>query len=194
MAAWFTADTHFGEGRKFGRFPNVSDDVVKVHDEILLDNINRHVQREDFLYILGDFAWKQPQKYRMQIRCKHCVFIRGNHDKFQDSLHAFGEVHDRKVVRNFGDTKAVLAHYPEAYWEGSHKGWYHFYGHTHRQRERTLDSVFPSRRSMDVGVDNAKALLDSFRPFSMEELLACMAFREGHDHVSFYRREFGEYQ
>jgi hypothetical protein len=57
----------------------------------------------------------------------------------------------------------------------------------HRQREATLDVAFPGRRSMDVGVDNAKHLLGEYRPFSEDEVLEILLKRPGHDILSFYK-------
>ncbi len=57
-------------------------------------------------------------------------------------------------------------------------------------REETLDNIYPQRRSMDVGLDNAVKVLGEYRPFSEQEIWDILSVRYGHDRVSFYR----EYQ
>lgn len=183
---FFTADCHFGE-RPNNKLWRDEFSSREEHNEAILDGINSKVCRNDYLYILGDFAWDKPGKYRQQIRCKNITFIIGNHDRYQKSLNVFGTVHQLKVVK-FAGTKAVLCHYPFAFWDGSHKGWFHFYGHCHMQREETLDTIWPKRRSMDVGVDNAKHYLGHYEPFSEEEILGLIGGEPGHDQVDFYKR------
>lgn len=192
---WFTADTHLGGQQKFWRGNGWT---VEEHDEIVIDNINRCAQRDDQLYILGDFAWDKAEKWKQLIQCKHVRFVIGNHDRYEESKRAFGEIHNLLDIRLPGAVDgtyehAVLCHYPMAFWNGSHRGWYHFYGHTHRQREWTLDSLFPERKSMDVGIDNVNRLFGEYRPISWWEIQEYLRGRNGHDDVEFYRANFGPY-
>lgn len=186
MAKFFTSDTHFehaGLIEKMGR-PWFSS--VEVHDGELLENINSKVGRNDQLYIIGDFALKNPQKYSQRIVCKHKKLVIGNHDRKEQSKKAFGEWRDIITVKPFGDKCAILLHYPMAFWPKSHHGSYHLYGHCHQQREATLDGLFPTRRSMDVGVDNARILLGKCEPFSEQEILDILSGRPGCDSKEFY--------
>ena len=183
---WFTADNHFDHAKiigKMGRDGGYA--TVDDHNRALIDNLNSYVERTDFLYILGDFAFQRAPYWRSQIRCKNIVFVKGNHDRTLGSLRAFGTVREQ-VVLKMGADKAYLSHYPHAYWPSSHYGSFHFYGHCHRQREGTLDSLFPGRRSIDVGVDNAWHYFRCHRPFSEMELREILQDRPGHDLKEFY--------
>jgi len=161
------------------------------HDYQLIGEINMRVQTNDELIIVGDFAWDKPGKYRAQIRCRKIRLVRGNHDKAQANANVFGEIPDvlRTKAHNKEHTdhiKLFISHYAHAYWDGSHKGWGHLYGHCHGQREEDLDSLFPERRALDVGVDNIYRIWGHYGPISESEVYEYMARRGGHDDVRFY--------
>lgn len=59
----------------------------------------------------------------------------------------------------------ILSHYAHRVWHGSHKGWYHLYGHSHDSLEGEQWG-----RSMDVGIDSAIRILGKARPFSITEI------------------------
>lgn len=164
---------------------------IQEHDAMILANINALVGRDDELFIIGDFAWDNPGRYRQQIQCKHVKLIKGNHDKVQKSQNVFGECPDvyrsRAYSKTGGDyVKLYMCHYPTMYWDGSHRGWCHLYGHCHGQREEYLDMLEPERRAMDVGVDNIYRLYGAYRPIAEYEVYEYMARRSGHDDVRFY--------
>ena len=56
-------------------------------------------------------------------------------------------------------------------------------------REETLDTLFPGRRSIDVGVDTAMRLFGEFRPFSDVWLIKNIYSRPGHDSVEWYQAQ-----
>lgn len=174
---WFTADTHFAHDAiaKLRGFEG-----SEMHDETLLSLINLHVKPEDTLFILGDFAWVKPSKYKLQIACKTVYLIMGNHDKKQLSQRAFGGNLRSDMATKVLTHHAWLSHYPHAYWPSSHHGSFHLYGHMHGEYEGKLNLAYPGRRSLDVGPDNANRLLGSPRPFSEEEIYGLLMSREGH--------------
>jgi len=185
---WFTADTHFSHDMiaEARGFLNSAE-----HNAAVIAAINSLVCERDTLFILGDFCWGSPGTYRMRINCKDIRYIIGNHDKFQATQHVFGQMHTTLKTRVVAEDglaygKAVLCHYPVAYWEGSHNGSWHLYGHTHAKRELTLDRAFPGRQAMDVGLDNIKRLYGAYRPISENEVFNYMVARTGHDHKEFY--------
>lgn len=179
---FFTADCHFGHEKlaKVRGFANSNE-----HDEYLLDQINTMVKKNDQLFILGDFSMPKPQKFRMRILCRHITFIKGNHDRHQASVETFGQfsqIYSTKICGHH----TILCHYPINYWPSSHHGSFHLYGHTHSMREETLDKAFPGRRSIDVGVDNAKRFIWGYMPFDEDWLYEYLIKRPGHDHVADY--------
>jgi calcineurin-like phosphoesterase family protein len=147
---------------------------VSMMDEEILTNINAMVGVDDVLWILGDFAFGRPdyfnvcRQYRNKIQCRTVNLVFGNHDRPQIAA-LFNEAHEKVTIHVNGKV-LVLDHTANAIWEDSHFGGYHLYGHSHATAEASLDKAFPSRRSMDVGVDNAYRLFGKFRPFSFEEI------------------------
>lgn len=190
---YFTADPHFGHANvlKFSNRPFAN---IEEHDDFLINSINEHVGKQDTLYILGDFAWKEPQKYLPLINCRNRFLIRGNHDP--NNIHSYMKnVYDVREIKipfpEGSKTKVWLSHYPHCYWPSSHYGAFHLYGHHHAMREDTLDAVFPDRKSMDVGIDNAYRLLGAYRPFSAEEIYDILSNKKNHDPVEWYQDNFG---
>lgn len=179
---YFTADTHFAHDwmRSLRGFP-----TVEIHDDVILEGINETVGANDTLYHLGDFAWTQEESFFKRIKCKNIHLIQGNHDRAKVGK-LFKTVCDTAEIKINGD-KVFLSHYPHAYWPASHYGSYHLYGHVHGQRESTLNLVFPGRRSIDVGLDNAYRLIGLYRPFSWAEIKEILKTEVGHDPVEYYR-------
>jgi len=193
------ADPHFAHTGIIGMMARVDTTGklftnIEDHDNQLLDTINKVVDRNDHLVIAGDFAYGKPSKYRAKINCKHIHFVMGNHDRVKASENAFGTVRDTMTVKITDGAerrdKVVVTHYPNFYWDGSHRGYYHVYGHVHGQREDYMDMVEPERRSMDVGVDNIYRLFGYFGPISESQIYEVLGDRKGHDQLDHYR----EYQ
>jgi calcineurin-like phosphoesterase family protein len=195
---FFIADCHFGH---FGIIPMMARtypgthrlfESIEAHDDLLIDTINQVVGRNDELHIIGDFSWEKPGKYRQRIKCQHVKLTLGNHDKVQACSNVFGEIPERRRMKVFNldrtdYIKVVLDHYPGAYWDGSHKGWGLLYGHTHGQREETLEELFPQRRALDVGADNLFLRQGNYGPMPEYKVYDYMAKRSGHDDLRFYR-------
>lgn len=185
MKTFFTSDTHFGcdNLRKYTRSEY---GTIEDHDAALMEGINQVVGRQDRLVIVGDFCLAKPGRYRPKIKCRHLAFILGNHDKPRQIQNVFGrDVWDIKMI-SCDRGHVWCSHYPHAYWHNSHYGSYHAYGHLHfnLEHEFRMDLAFPERRSMDVGVDNAKRILGEHRPFSEDELFDLLSDRAGHGLVS----------
>lgn len=176
---FFTSDCHFGHDAiaKLRGFEDSS-----IHDETLLGLINYYVRRNDILFILGDFAWTKPGKYRQMIDCKTVYLIAGNHDKVQASKRVFGGNFRETMMVKIRDQRAWLSHYPHTYWPSSHHGSLHLYGHMHSEYEWVMDYNAPSRRAMDVCPDNACKLLGSPCPFSEDFVYTYLTARVGHHH------------
>ena len=56
-STWFISDTHFSHANivRYSKRPFTD---VETHDQVLIDNWNRHVGQGDDVYFLGDFAFK----------------------------------------------------------------------------------------------------------------------------------------
>jgi calcineurin-like phosphoesterase family protein len=160
---WFTADTHFDHEKLLASRPRFSS--IEEMNAVILEGINRNVQRSDELFILGDYCWNKPGSFRNKINCRKVHLIWGNHDKENYGQH-FSEKHDVKMIK-VGEHSCWLSHYPHCFWPSSHHGSFHLYGHMHYQRELWMNyALGDQRRSMDVGVDSINAYLGSYRPIS----------------------------
>lgn len=183
MKTFFTSDTHLSHdalGLSFRQF-----ETIEHHNDAIMDGINKAVGVHDRLFVLGDFCWRGEESWVAKIRCKNLHLIFGNHDKAKLGK-LFKTAEDTSEVKIQG-RKVFLSHYPHAFWPASHHGSLHLYGHVHAQHEIPLDVLFPGRRSMDCGVDNAFRLVGEYRPFSEDEIVGMLADRPGHYHVKTYR-------
>lgn len=189
---YFTADQHFG-CKKLVEYTRPLFDNVEQHDDVLLDDLNSTVGRNDTLVIAGDFCRNKPGRYRPQIQCRNVFFILGNHDKEAKIRAVFGgNVWQYKTVRLPHGERVFVCHYCMVSWDRSHYGTTHVYGHWHGAKEAEMDRLMPQRRSMDVGIDNAFKLLGQYRPFSQDEVLDFLAGRVGHDFIPPEKRWFNE--
>jgi len=193
---YFFSDPHFnsptlirGMGR---RYPGTTTlfESAEAFDTHLIDVINATVQRDDELFCLGDWSKDKPGKYRARINCKHIKLILGNHDSRAKCENVFGQIREIEMVKlrkDGGTLRCILCHYPQAFWSGSHRGYAHLYGHTHGQREGTMDKCFPGRRSLDITVDNLLTLTNSYAPVSEEWLYNWFMPKPGHDKLTHYQ-------
>jgi calcineurin-like phosphoesterase family protein len=156
-------------------------------NECLIHGINSTVPRKDELIIVGDFAWRNPGRWRQRINVKNVHLIMGNHDRANYAKH-FSIVRDVRMYRLGPERyKCWASHYPHVFWPASHYGSFHVYGHCHWQREEYLDVIWPKRRSMDVGIDAAYQIFGEYRPFSELEIIELLQHREGHHDVNHER-------
>lgn len=184
---WFTADTHLGHGMllkgpRGDHFSSVED-----ADKCILGWQKSVIEKGDILFVLGDMAFSRLQEWRKRMPRCEIWLIKGNHDPSdKQCLEAFGNRFRHTFETSVKGHPCWLSHYAHAFWPASHRGAMHLYGHTHAQREQTLDWHFPDRRSQDVGVDNAYRLLGEHRPFSEDEIYDRLMSRPGHDLLEFY--------
>jgi len=175
---WFVADYHFGhEGILTHHLTRDADfGSVGAMDDAMIDGTNAVVKPNDTLYVIGDFGWKSRKygHYRVRLNVRQLHIIRGNHDRprlarfcstFTDMKHIKVQVEglNHRV-------KIHMCHYPILSWDAMHRGGIHLYGHCHGMSEARLDEIHPSRRSMDVGIDNIHRLTGEWRPISFDEV------------------------
>lgn len=196
---YFTSDTHFGHanisGKNQSKWKGGYRNYESLHEmnKDIISNINKLVKPEDTLYHLGDWSFggiENIWKFRKQINCQNIHLILGNHDHHIEenkiikvneedqtrlfeltkligydvpTKHLFSSVSHYKEIKVDGKM-IVLSHYAHRIWHGSHKGWLHFYGHSH-------NSLPPSGKSHDVGIDVAIKLLGEARPFHSQEII-----------------------
>jgi len=175
---YYTSDPHFGCD-----FIKTRESIL---DVILIDLMNK-LNKQDRLWILGDFsATGKVAFWRNKIKVKDVRFIVGNHDKIGECNKVFKHCYEQRTWKFKDGTTCFLSHYPCCYWNKSHSGAFHLYGHVHSNREETLNKVFPDRRSMDVCPENYKKIFGEYGLFSEQQIIELLGKKEGHDKVSYY--------
>lgn len=190
---YFTADLHLDHEKAMG-FPGRRGLTLVEWQSLMLEEINSKVNKTDYLYILGDFAFA-PEEWRRKIKCKHVWLIKGNHDPSNDRCKkAFGEdkVKDTMCLKICG-MQAFLSHYPHLAWPASHYGSYHLYGHVHDSRTDYWDEIpqLKERLSLDVCPESGKRHFGAFSIFSEDQIHSLLSAKKGHDDVSWYRAKNG---
>lgn len=168
---WFTADQHF-DHLNIIKYCNRPFREVGEMNQAMVDRWNEVVQAQDTVYVLGDFAFRNPERFVAALN-GGIVFQEGSHDKWLRkeitrspgdiwSKHLFiPQLHEVKV----GEHTIVLCHYAMRSWPKSIHGSWQLYGHSHGRLEKTR---LP--RQMDVGVD-----CHDFYPISWEQILGSLA-------------------
>lgn len=152
MAIWFTADHHFGHANIIKHCSRPFADVHEMNTE-LARRWNERVATQDTVYHVGDFAFRDHDRYLPNLNgVKHLII--GNHDPKRSKIPVVTEspwqdgwssVNDMLQVSVDG-TPITLCHYAMRVWNRSHHGALHLYGHSHG----TLPG---NSQSLDVGVD-----------------------------------------
>jgi calcineurin-like phosphoesterase family protein len=185
---WFTADLHLGhpgillhQSARLNAFR-----CLEEMDAHLITQINKWVHPNDILYHLGDFCWEASRAghYRARLNVRELHFIRGNHDA--SSLRVHGSSLRDTLYRRFQYDderfRVHMCHYPMLSWRGLHNGSIHLYGHVHGIFEDELNSLWPGRRAMDVGVDNIYQVKGFWKPISLNEIINDLAVGEAYGH------------
>ena len=157
---FFTADFHLWH-KKILVLADRRFSDIEAHNQIIQDNINRVVRKDDHLTILGDLAMGPATRLSQWldgIKTKNLNLVWGNHDDTAQTLvkrqpGRFKRVGDILTIKAHlpgrpDPVSVVCCHYAMRVWNKSHYGTYHVYGHSHGSLPDDLKT-----RSMDVGVD-----------------------------------------
>lgn len=168
---YFTSDLHLGHENVIRHCSRDFANVVAM-DVAILDVINRTVNYNDTLWILGDFAFRgrSPRHYRDQINCVNVRLLFGNHDKRSKCETAgFSFVGDVAEI-SVGKQRIWLSHYAHRSWPASHHGSWHLYGHSHGALD--ADDRAAGLNALDVGVDNFYANgPPQWAPWSVDDVM-----------------------
>ena len=167
---FYIADTHFGH-RSVLSFDNRPFSDIEEMDRSLIRLWNRRVQKNDNVYIVGDFAYRNehPEEwYLEQLKGRKHLII-GNHDKKllknAKAMAHFESVDKMMHVSDDGH-QICVCHFPLAEWNGFFKGSLHIYGHIHNQVTDT--GVFMQTRQRAY---NAGCMLYNYSPVTLRELM-----------------------
>jgi len=177
---FYIADTHFGHENviKFDGRPFVD---INDMNTTMRDNWNEVVDKDDVVYILGDFMWKfkdTDYKFVKSLNGRKRL-IKGNHDKATHSSkfkRLFEQITDYEKVVD-GDITVILCHYPIIAYDGSFRGRnVHLYGHVHTTDEGIMVETFKTLyRDKDhpMRMYNVGCMMPwmDYRPRTLEEIL-----------------------
>lgn len=169
---YYIADTHFGHANII-RFCNRPFATVEEMNQFMINNWNRRVNPDDYVYIVGDFAYRSsvsvPQIVKSLNGHKH--LITGNHDhswlENENVKNLFESVSHMEIINDSG-RRVVLCHYPLMTWSGEKKGAYMVFGHIHNH---TSDLPFWSFIANNDHLLNAGADINNFTPVTLNELI-----------------------
>lgn len=164
---YYTSDSHFQHDRIM-EFCSESRPFKSVEEmtEALVNAWNSVVTDKDTVYHLGDFSFGRGSTFEIAESIfkrlnGHKNLMIGNHESLGRKLPWESQMHYREI-RETGDTKVVLMHYPLEDWNGRFHGAYHFHGHVHSTPSKQFRYV---RNRIDVGVDNV-----GIKPLSFAEI------------------------
>ena len=144
------------------------EELIKIHDEWLLDLWNSTVRKCDSVYHLGDFCLGNGKRAEYILSKLHGkkFFIRGNHDKALNGnerfLEGLWDIKEAKFGNDMypfirrGETFCTeLCHYPMLAWNRRTHGTAMVHGHTHGSTDPLNNDSLELR--VDVGLDGALA-------------------------------------
>lgn len=168
---WFSADLHLGH-ENILRYNDRRFSSIKEHDDYIIDRWNSTVNSKDTGYILGDYAWRDHNKFIARMH-GHKILILGSHDKMsQINAAQFTAIYPGMHITTLNGVPFVMTHCAMKTWERSHYGSINLYGHSHGRITEQ-----PYAKQMDVGVD----VQDDYTPFSLEFILYKMSLKQEGD-------------
>lgn len=197
---YITSDEHYGHAanngyggilklakRPFADITEMREILILRHNTVVSDskgNLTIHV---------GDMFWasmdvEEALYILSRLNGRH-AFMYGNHDELIEKHAELRSKFDWVVGKNkaggaevirWNKHKITLNHFAQRVWEGSHKGHWHLYGHSH--------SALPGLgKSFDIGVDG-----NNFYPWSLEQIEKRMETLQQHHTIDNTGRGMGE--
>lgn len=174
----YISDMHLGHSNviNFDKRPFLDRDEM---DRVLIQLWNGRVQKDDDVYILGDFCYRSDKTadwYLRQLKGhKHLVI--GNHDRCtleNEKAMSYFETVDKMMHVTDGDKEICLCHYPIADWYKARRGSWHIHGHIHKDRGPVYELMSTYGNALNAG-----CMINNYTPASINELIRNnQAFRE----------------
>lgn len=134
-------DLHFGHKNIIGfTTRGAFARTVDEHDELLLNNWNETIRKNDTVYVLGDVAWTRAAafQYLPQLHGKKYL-VGGNHDVWNWVKHDFEKYYGAKEIKD-----VVLTHipiHPQELYTPVRRWEFNVHGHLHDNRVMALDGT-----------------------------------------------------
>ena len=170
----FTSDLHLGHNNIVNLCKRPFADVEEM-DEVLIENWNRKVKKNDVVYLAGDVVWdKKKVAYYMEQLSGKKILVAGNHDstwikreecqKYFEDIVPYLEVH-------LNGHPITMCHYPMLEWrssreESKRKLGYLIHGHIHNRIADEYRQLFLQFNALNAGVD-----INGYAPVTFDEML-----------------------
>lgn len=172
---YFTSDLHIRHSKACEYTDRKLVTTQELHDEWLIEVINKDVRKGDLLYILGDVSFSSDVDYTAKILKAmngQKIVIKGNHCRTKDLkeladanvIQAWYHYHEIKLKGN----TTCLFHFPIMHWHKASYGSWHLHGHLHGNPSGV------EGRILDVGIDNAYNIYGKHRCFSEDDIAEYM--------------------
>jgi calcineurin-like phosphoesterase family protein len=153
MTTFFSGCSHF-QHQNIIKLANRPFNSVEEMDEILVENWNKTVGKNDIAYHLGDFAYRNVTNNNDILKRLNgrITLLQGNHDPTLWG-HKYYEFKENKRL-------FVLCHYPFEEWNGYYRGAVHIHCHTHKPE------LISAERRFNVTVEAT-----GYKPISLDEIM-----------------------
>lgn len=182
---FFTSDTHFGHQNIIKFCCRPFQDVYYM-DNALIENWNKTVKENDFVFHLGDFAIGNSELWCNTLKQLNgnIVLIKGNHDiqNYRDTYNKFFLYTDMELFITIAGQPIYLNHFPYLTFPGrfrkNNPAW-QLFGHVHLNKVgkyntgndfARMNYLLPTQ--YDVGVD-----FHDYKPISFIELKERMDYQ-----------------
>lgn len=184
MKTFFTSDTHFFHDNIL-KFDNRPYDTMEEMCGEMLKLWNIKVSKNDTVYILGDYTWKQSDEcieYLQKLNGMKKLIL-GNHDfrnasnKYKNLFESIKDYDDIKVTLENGKKKrCILSHYPIHFYNGHYHDTIMLFGHVHDTRENDLVMKIAEQLNnledpCPVHMINVGCMHWNYEPVTLDEML-----------------------
>lgn len=173
---YFSSDLHLNHsavikyGRKF-------DNVEQMNNDIIVE-INRKVQKNDLLVLMGDSMMidKNYAQLLSDLVCENVIMLFGNHCGVGRLTEVFESKQFDKLLYigyylelNIDKQIVCCSHYPMFNFNYQDDGSFHLSGHLHGD-ENPIIKEMRKYKCMDVGVDSYYNMFGEYSVFSFEQV------------------------
>lgn len=170
---FFSSDFHLGHqaiidfGRKFNN--------VKEMDIAIVDEVNRKVDKNDMLVLLGDtmMSEKDYSKFLNSLICENVILLVGNHcnrGKLLGSLIEDKLLHISDYLELNVDKQIICcSHFPMFHWNFQSDNAFMLHGHNHGDEGEILKQIH-EYKCMDVGIDSYYNMFGEYSIFSLSQI------------------------
>ena len=171
---WITSDIHFGH-KSIIQYENRPFGSVEEMDEIIIQNLNSYIKKNDVVYHVGDFALGKYNNIDnlcdLHDRLKgewYC--IPGDHEP--RGLEKVFDVTRQIYKRDIKNKTIIMCHYPMIFWPKSHFNSWMLHGHHHANSKEWVEQ-FTKGKIFNVCIG-----AHDYFPYSFDEIKEIMDKKE----------------